>query len=463
MDMLLTQTGTVSPEPRVHYLQHTFEVPEGTKRLKVTLAFRKDRLCQLFLSVFDPHGYRGTRMKPGASGDIVLELDLSEMYASEGGLPGVIPSGTWRAQIDVERTEEVSDYTLTVETSRELPEPLSTRAPQPRTPAPQNGRTGEGYYRGELHAHSSHSDGSAPVAAVVAAAHRYGLDFLSLTDHFTTAGWAELEQLAGPDLTVIKSLELTGHYGHANLQGLNTWVDTFVDPGNPAERTINDVAKDTHAQGGLFCVNHPFSLSLGWRYHDFDWSLCNLLEVYHHLTGSNNSAQLGLWDSLLARGYKITGVGATDSHSPASGQHRLGQVFTYVHAAELSSGGITEGLKGGRAYVSLGPTLEFVAQVGQATAHMGESLSATGPVTLNIKLGGLDFPGRLLVMKNGLHHLYADLPASGAEPVELNVVDEDPVPGYYRLELYARSPQPSFEGGREWDRTLALSNPIYLT
>ncbi len=458
MDMLLTQTGTVSPEPRLHYLQHTFEVPEGTTRLKVTLTYHKRSLCQLFLSVFGPNGYRGTRMKPGASGEVVLELDLSETWASKGGLPGVISSGSWRAQIDIERTEEVSDYTLTVEASRESLE--DTPLPQP---APENGRAGKGYYRGELHAHSHHSDGSAPVAAVVAAARQYGLDFLSLTDHFTSAGWAELDSLAGPDLAVIKSLELTGHSGHANLQGLTDWVDTFADPCNPAKRTINDVAGDTHAQGGLFCVNHPFSLTLGWRYHEFDWARCDLLEVYHHLTGSNNSAQLGLWDSLLARGHKITGVGATDSHNPNSGQHRLGQVFTYVHAPELSPTGIIEGLKKGRAYVSLGPTLEFTAEANGRSAFMGESLSAADPVTLKVQLSNLDFPSRLLVMKNGLHHAYTDLPASGSQTVELSFRDERPGSGYYRLELYARSLHPSFEAGREWDRTLLLSNPIYLT
>jgi hypothetical protein len=440
----------------VHYLQHAFEVPEGTKRLKVTLTYRKEQLCQLFLSVFGPDGYRGTRMKPGVVGEVVLELDLSASYASEGGLPGPLRAGTWRAQIDIERTEETVDYTLTVDAYDAAP----VETPQPQ-PAPQNGRAGAGYYRGELHAHSHHSDGSASVAALVAAARRYGLNFLSLTDHFTSAGWAELESLAGPDLAVIRGLELTGHSGHANLQGLSTWVDPFVDPCNSSGHTVNDVARDVRAQGGLFCVNHPFSLTLGWRYHEFDWSQCDLLEVYHHLTGSNNSAQLGLWDSLLARGYRVTGVGATDSHNPHAGTHRLGQVLTYVYAPELSPPAIIAGLRSGRAYVSLGPQLEFTAEAGTALAHMGETLPAGDPVTLHLQLSGLDFPSRLLVLKNGLHHAYADLPA-GEGPLELSFQDDAPVPGYYRLELYARALHPSFEAGREWDKTLLLSNPIYV-
>ena len=42
--------GQVSPTPRVHYIQHEFEVPEGLGTLNVTLKYHKERLCQLFLS-----------------------------------------------------------------------------------------------------------------------------------------------------------------------------------------------------------------------------------------------------------------------------------------------------------------------------------------------------------------------------------------------------------------------------
>lgn len=463
MDELATFEGRIELEPRVHYVQHTLEVPEGLERLRVTLRYRKERVCQLFLSVFSPEGYhnsyRGTRMNPGGFGDLALTLDLSETWASAGGLPGEITPGEWRVQIDVERTEEAADYQVIVEGDAET-DAVEASSPQP---ARQNGRGGAGYYRGELHAHSHHSDGSSSVAEVVGAARRYGLDFLSLTDHFTSAGWAELESLAGPDLAVLTSLELTGHSGHANLQGLSTWIDTFVDPCNATGRTINDVADETHAQGGLVCVNHPFSLNLGWRYYDFDWSTCDLLEVYHHLTGANNTPQLGLWDQLLNQGYRVTGVGATDSHHPRKGQHRLGQVFTCVYADELSPEGIKAGLERGRVYVSLGPSLEFTARSGEREVYMGEELSGGEPIDLHIKLEQLEHPSRLLIMKNGLHFHNFELPASLDKPLDVSVRDERPSPGYYRLELYARGTQPSFEAGRDWSQTTLLSNPIFVS
>lgn len=454
-EVLLELRGQVSPLPRVHYLHHEFEVPDRTARLKVTLRFHKERRCQLFLSVFGPDGYRGTRMNPGAVGDIELELTFGEEFASLGALPGAVESGTWRAQIDIESTEETTDYLLMVQASTErLPTAALTG------PAPMNGRPGAGWYRGELHSHTHHSDGKVNAATLAGAARQYGLDFLALTDHFTTAGWSELMNQAGTDLAVIRSLELTGHRGHANLHGLSEWVDPFVDELDSAW-DINAVAHAVHGQGGLFGVNHAFSNSLGWRYHEFDWSLCDVFEIYHHLEGPNNAAQLTFWDGLLRGGHRITGVAGTDSHDPHAGRHRLGQVFTVLGADSLTPEGLLGALRAGRAYVSLGPELTFTAAAGGNTAGMGEELPLAGPVKLHIGLTGLAFPVRIFVMKNGLYHTHLNLPASD-ENVQVDLEDADPVPGYYRVEVYARPAQSDFSGGREWPHTLLLSNPIYI-
>ncbi|BDP43738.1 hypothetical protein DAETH_37070 (plasmid) [Deinococcus aetherius] len=451
---LFEARGQVSPLPRVHYVQHEFEVPVGVTRLGVTLRFHKEKRCQLFLSVFGPHGYRGTRMNPGAVGDIRLELTFGPGGASPGALAGEVESGTWHAQIDVESTEETADYLLTVEAgfgevaAAPLPEPVVV-----------NGRPGAGWYRGELHAHTHHSDGRASAGVLAGAARQYGLDFLALTDHFTHAGWGEIEGQAGPDLAVVRSLELTGHRGHANLHGLREWVSPFVDePGG--KWGINDVARAVREQGGLFGVNHAFSNSLGWRYHEFDWSLSDVFEIYHHLEGPSNAAQLTFWDGLLRAGHRITGVAGTDSHDPHTGRHRLGQVVTVIGAASLTPTGLLAGLLAGRAYVSLGPELRFEAEAGGVRAEMGGEVPLA-PVRLQLELGRLAYPARVFVMKNGLYHTHLDLPAS-EQTVRLDFEDPAPVPGYYRVEVYARPPQSDFFGGREWQNTLLLSNPIYV-
>lgn len=452
MKTLWKHTENLPMDAGKHYRNHTFEVPEDVQHLRLTMTFEKLGASQLYPSLFSPDGYRGTRMKPGATGQVVLELDLSENHAGPGAVRGPITAGVWRVQVDVQWLDESLDYHLTVDTSPHLPAKIDYNSAQ------DNGRDGSGYYRGELHAHSHHSDGLMGVPEVIDAARKYKLDYFALTDHFTHAGWDELESLSDSNLAVMKGIEFTGHWGHGNLHGLSNWIDTFID--DCTNRNINDIIDDTHAQGGLFSVNHAFSLNLGWRYHELDWSLVDLFEIYHHLTASNNIPQLGLWDQLLNLGYKITGVGAIDSHHPHMGQHRLGQVFTYVNALALRPESIIEGLRAGDVYVSLGPTMAFEATSNGHSARMGETLEATEAIQLQLKLENLEYPSKLLVMKNGLHHYNVNIPAG--KPFELELLDTRPTRGYYRLELYSQPRDSSFEAVREWDKALLLSNPIFV-
>ncbi len=451
MQKLLEVTGTVSPETTAAYLRHSFDVPEGIKQLRVCLRYDKPGICQLYLSVFGPNGYRGSRMLPGAVGLIEETLEFGEGFGSLGAIAGEIEAGKWLAFLDLERTAYMVDYTLTVEAGLETGLKLEPFV------AAENGNDTPGWYRGELHSHTHHSDGRSSTAELVAAARRYGLDFLALTDHFTTAAWAEFKSLSDEKLCLITSLEMTGHRGHANFHGLEQWVNPFVDEAETW--SINDAARATKDQGGLVCVNHPFALDLGWRYHEFDWTLCDAIEVYHHQEGSSNTAMLTLWDGLLRAGHRITGVAGTDSHDAFKGRHRLGQVFTVVNSSALRSEAILDGVRAGRAYVTLGPTLEFTATSGEHHAGMGEELEVSETVKLEARIGKLQFPARVIVMKNGFYHAHQDISAS--EEIKLEFVDTEPRVGYYRLEVFAKDAQSQDGVGREWQNTLLLSNPIY--
>jgi len=63
--------------------------------------------------------------------------------------------------------------------------------------------------RVDLHTHSAVSDGTDPPAELVAKAVAAGLDVLALTDHDTTAGWAEALAAAPPRLRVLPGAELS--------------------------------------------------------------------------------------------------------------------------------------------------------------------------------------------------------------------------------------------------------------
>jgi len=63
--------------------------------------------------------------------------------------------------------------------------------------------------RADLHAHSRRSDGTDSPGDLMAAAVAAGLDLIALTDHDTTAGWAEAAEQRPRGLTVLPGVELS--------------------------------------------------------------------------------------------------------------------------------------------------------------------------------------------------------------------------------------------------------------
>ncbi|WP_083267885.1 PHP domain-containing protein [Lentzea guizhouensis] len=61
----------------------------------------------------------------------------------------------------------------------------------------------------DLHTHSSESDGTDSPAELVRAAARAGLDAVALTDHDTSAGWAEAVAALPPGLRLVRGAELS--------------------------------------------------------------------------------------------------------------------------------------------------------------------------------------------------------------------------------------------------------------
>jgi len=458
--VLLKVERHLTPKPRINYIDHRFHVPEGASKVGLILSFHSETMAQLFISLHDSSSFRGNRMNPGAKGHIVLELWVAPDDASQGGLPGPLPAGEWRAQLNIEHLGEEIDYRLEV---------YAEFGPVPASliiayPAGHVVKSEAGWYKGELHAHSTESDGKYTVETVVQAAIDARLDFLCLTDHFTISQWRKIAPLVNDHTALLRSCEITSHQGHANLHGISEWVDVYIDR---PDWDMNQAADAVHAQGGLFCVNHPFSGDLGWRCHDFDWSRADLMEMYGNLEGPNNQLQLPLWDHHLRLGRRIIGVGGTDSHDPFEGLHKLGQSVTWVYAPELSEKGIIEGLRNGKVYVSRGPELRFTAvnSAGEQ-AEMWDSLPlSNGPVTFQVQIKS-DQPLRLFILKNGYPFDMLPVEAQDSGWQTLTFVDEPEQPAYYRLELHTIFESEAYPDihvkWRDFTTMQALSNPIWI-
>ena len=115
--------------------------------------------------------------------------------------------------------------------------------PAPPPPDPNFATAANGWYRGDLHTHTQHSDGEDDVFTVLSIADAYrdpalaahdpalagnGLDFIALTDHRTTKH--QLDPAYHHDHLILLDSEEYGGPGHANLFGVTEHV-----PHEPAD------------------------------------------------------------------------------------------------------------------------------------------------------------------------------------------------------------------------------------
>ena len=94
----------------------------------------------------------------------------------------------------------------------------------------------------DLHTHSRISDGTQPVAELVADVAIAGLTGFALTDHDTTAGWAEAQETAGRlGLDFLPGMEIS-----CSAQGVSIHLLSYLhDPANEALLAEINRARDS--------------------------------------------------------------------------------------------------------------------------------------------------------------------------------------------------------------------------
>lgn len=114
----------------------------------------------------------------------------------------------------------------------------------------------------DLHTHSNVSDGTQTPAAVMKSAREAGLDAIALTDHDSTAGWAEAGRAAVAEgVMFIPGLEISCH----TAQGISVHVLSYLhDPTHPgllAEITKAKDARLTRAERMVELLAEDYPLS----------------------------------------------------------------------------------------------------------------------------------------------------------------------------------------------------------
>jgi hypothetical protein len=368
--------GSLTAADQKRHIAHEFEVPLGTTRLIVKFDFTPQRSTgqtfanDLSLTVFDPHGARGARHNQRDQNFIITQV-----YATAGYTPGPLPPGKWTVVIDTHRLlpPDTISYSFDITTFEDpiRGEPIhwAHTPPQPRR---------AGWYRGDLHGHTRHSDAEWDVVDLAQYARNYRLDFVTLSDHNTVAGLAQHLSLTTDDLVTIGGLELTTYYGHALALGVHHWLDWRVQPGG---LTMPQIAANVEAAGGLFIIAHPKThgdpvcTGCDWTYADMLPGTARYVEIWNGWWNDENEAALRLWYDWLNQGYHMIATAGTDIHEPL---YDLSPGFNMVYALEFNEQGILDGVRHGHAYVSAGPRLELTAHSTNGTsAMMGDLLSGS--------------------------------------------------------------------------------------
>jgi hypothetical protein len=353
--------GTLNDQNSKQHIPHEFAVPAGATKLFLKLEYSPHRATghdydnMLCLTLFDPEGCRGARHNnPDQS------LTITEFFATPGYTPGKLQAGVWTVFIDTHRVLPPDDihYTLEIDISSE---PLDEIAPQ-WTKATVKAR-GRGWYRGDLHGHTLHSDASWDVPEFVQYARNYGLDFVTLTDHNTVSPLAQLDSLAGDDLLTMGGSELTTYHGHALALGVRQWQEWRVGTGI----TMPEIARQVKDKGGIFVIAHPKSMGdpdctgCDWHYLEMMPGNARHIEVWNGdwAGESGNKKGLDLWYGWLNKSYRMVATAGTDIHGPPSNSS-LG--FNYVFADDLTESDILNAIKQGHLYLSSGPRLELSAR-----------------------------------------------------------------------------------------------------
>lgn len=480
--------------------RHTFfnvEIPFATERISVELRFETKSLTQIPLALYDESNrLRAVRVSEYVRGPVTVNVWVGVDDAGPGGLPGLIGAGNWKIVVYqrylVEET--TCEVTVDIETSvQPKPAPNTSEGRLYHWPGarlrPGAITSNSAWFCGELHVHSSHSTGRSDVSTIVSVARERNVDFVAITDHFTVSHWRDIDALpAGDRPLLIHSTELSGEFGHANLHGIGTWIDPFVDANHGLNKflgrgryTMSDVAAAVREQGGLFCINHPLSAKVGWRYADFDIANADLIEVVALPDGPNSFLYPTLWDRFLCAGHRLVGVGSSDSHDPdCDGPWKLGVLRTWVQAEELSEKGIIDGLRRGEVYVTNGDSrLRLVASVHSqanpetARFEMGgvATCAADDLIEFEVELSGHP-RGSLYVVRDGL--IFDVFPAVGSDAIdngrevvafqfEGRSVDPERH-SYCRVEFHEEIVAPYYVNMAYRDHTSlrALSNPIWV-
>lgn len=410
MTQSLVLEGLIRPDQQLTYVHVPFEVPPGIGRIEVSYTYDSAISADptvtggntVDIGIFDARGigfcspgYRGW------SGSARRSFTIGVDAATPGYLPGPIMPGTWHICLGAYKVApQGCQYRVDVllfpsETAAQAQPPTLLRlsdTPSPRVHA-------DGWYKGELHNHTVHSDGDSTPEEIVRLAESLGLDFLAITDHNNQSQGIELATM-DTRLMLIPGYEVTTYFGHWNIWGDGGWIDFRVQSADDMARSIAEAT----AQGYLVSCNHPRPHGPEWTFTQVDGYRC--VEIWNGPWELLNTVSLGFWEDRLNAGQRLVAVGGSDNHfTKRRHMAHLGTPTTYLYCPEAPSPArLVQALRAGHAFLTEspdGPRLELAS----GAAMMGDVVPRPGDGSLPLQIRARGGAGaHLQIVGEGIFH-----------------------------------------------------------
>jgi hypothetical protein len=364
-----------------------------------------------------------------------------------------------------------------------------------------------GWYPGDTHHHSFHSDGRNTPEQIYYSALASGLSWCALTDHNTNAGNEIWEEYTDRNFVAVPGVEITtGNtpeasamhkgWGHQNALGVQG-LPGVKDPENPIiwDRYIYESWEDvqlgideTHAEGGLFMLNHVMSPNNWFGGSISTWGKIknyDAIEVWNSYQGNvpfspwiarlesadthvwnEHTTSFQVWFEFLNAGNRLAGLASSDSHDAtglnqggiAPTMHRgiTGFATTYVKATGgLKWSKIRNGLKNGNVFLTAGAHGPLLLTNCQGKEPGDEITPKNGKVKLKIKLLSnrplVDYPNGIRVIMNGKVVKEIPTEAGAMKMVEwVSIPVDDDKDSWIIVDAWGQWP------------AYAVSNPFYI-
>ena len=215
------------------------------------------------------------------------------------------------------------------------------------------------WLKGNLHAHTDHSDGDATPEQVVDWYASHGFEFLAISDH------NRLTQTETDRLLLIPATEISLFADskpiHINALNIGA-MPALPERAEAIVETLQAGVDAARSVGGLAMLNHP---NFRWAFTDCemaqvrDW---HLLEIMNTSTDCNNFGFGGkpsverMWDNLLSAGLRVFATATDDMHDLRKEWHGHvsppGRAWVCVRAVEKSVSAIMSALASGDFYAT---------------------------------------------------------------------------------------------------------------